>query len=226
MNNILVKYASRQRPGKFARGMDSILKAKNISRITVLVSLDTDDPDLVNYHLAINRYNSLRVICIIGLSTGKISAINRDLEAVQDWDILVNFSDDMVFTADGWDEVIESHLTNDNPQFLHLPDGHQNEKISTMSIMNKLYFLQDGYIYHPSYTSSWCDVEATEVAKLRNQHKYVNARIFDHLHVAWGRAEWDQLYVKNENRELWSHDETVYQNRKAKNYELQVKQLG
>jgi len=222
MKKILIKYASRQRPDKFARGMDSIMKATNKSRITVLVSLDKDDPELLQYHRVMDHNPDLRVICLIGTSYGKIDAINRDMHTLQDWDILVNFSDDMVFTVDGWDDIIEQQFT-DEPLFLHLPDGHQNENISTMSIMNKAYYNQDGYIYHPSYKSLWCDVEATEVAKLRGQHKYVDVRIFDHLHVAWGKAEWDALYVKNENRELWNHDEQVYHTRKANNYELQPK---
>jgi predicted DNA-binding protein with PD1-like motif len=220
---ILYKYASRSRPDKFRRGLESIAQNSVSDNYVVLATLDSDDPAIEQYRKELRECSiASQVIATVATSKNKIDAINRDLNVVQDWDILVNMSDDMVFTAQGFDEVIRLAFDDNTDLFVHFSDGFQKSNISTMSIMGRKYFKRDGYIYHPEYKSLWCDVEATEVAKLRGCYKYMgdNINILTHLHVAWGKAEWDELYKRNENPAMWSHDEKLYHERKARNYEL------
>jgi hypothetical protein len=220
---ILYKYASRSRPDKFRRGLESIAQNSVSDNYVVLATLDSDDPAIEQYRKELRECSiASQVIATVATSKNKIDAINRDLNVVQDWDILVNMSDDMVFTAQGFDEVIRLAFDDNTDLFVHFSDGFQKSNISTMSIMGRKYFERDGYIYHPDYKSLWCDVEATEVAKLRGCYKYMgdNINILTHLHVAWGKAEWDDLYKRNENPAMWNHDEKLYNERKARNYEL------
>jgi len=220
---ILYKYASRSRPDKFRRGLESIAQNSVSDNYVILATLDSDDPTIEQYRKELRECSiASQVIATVATSKNKIDAINRDLNVVQDWDILVNMSDDMVFTAQGFDEVIRSAFGGNTDLFVHFSDGYQKSNISTMSIIGRKYFERDGYIYHPDYKSLWCDVEATEVAKLRGCYKYMgdDVNILTHLHVAWGKAEWDDLYKRNENPAMWSHDEKLYHERKARNYEL------
>lgn len=220
---ILYKYASRSRPDKFRRGLESIAQNSVSDNYVVLATLDSDDSAIEQYRKELRECSiASQVIATVATSKNKIDAINRDLNVVQDWDILVNMSDDMVFTAQGFDEVIRLAFGGNTDLFVHFSDGYQKSNISTMSIMGRKYFERDGYIYHPDYKSLWCDVEATEVAKLRGCYKYMgdNINILTHLHVAWGKAEWDDLYKRNENPAMWSHDEKLYHERKARNYDL------
>jgi len=220
---ILYKYASRSRPDKFRRGLESIAQNSVSDNYVVLATLDSDDPAIEQYRKELRECSiASQVIATVQTSKNKIDAINRDLNVVQDWDILVNMSDDMVFTAQGFDEVIRLAFDGNTDLFVHFSDGFQKSNISTMSIIGRKYFERDGYIYYPDYKSLWCDVEATEVAKLRGCYKYMgdNINILTHLHVAWGKAEWDELYKRNENPAMWSHDEKLYHERKARNYEL------
>ena len=220
---ILYKYASRSRPDKFRRGLESIAQNSVSDNYVILATLDSDDPSIEQYRKELRECSiASQVIATVATSKNKIDAINRDLNVVQDWDILVNMSDDMVFTVKGFDEVIRLAFDDNTGLFVHFSDGFQKSNISTMSIIGRKYFERDGYIYHPDYKSLWCDVEATEVAKLRGCYKYMgdNVNILTHLHVAWGKAEMDALYQRNENRELWNHDEKLYHERKARNYDL------
>lgn len=219
---ILYKYASRSRSDKFRRGLESIAQNSESDNYMALVTLDSDDPKLDQYisEVCLCSMNNLQVFATIGTSKNKIDAINRDLHAVQSWDILVNMSDDMVFTVKGFDNIIRSSFDGNTDLFVHFSDGYQKSNISTMSIMGRKYFERDGYIYHPDYKSLWCDVEATEVAKLRGCYKYMGdeVNILTHLHVAWGQAERDALYERNENMNINLEDKALYLARKAQNY--------
>jgi hypothetical protein len=104
---ILFKYATRSRPALFKRGIDSIISNCNSDNYTILVSVDKDDKTMIrpDGSFAINKdYNN--TIIKVGTSKSKVDAINRDMELVPKWDILVNMSDDMLFTKKGFDDII------------------------------------------------------------------------------------------------------------------------
>lgn len=210
---ILFKYTSRSRPKEFLRGLYSIIDNVVSDDYDVLVSLDLDDPKLDQYG---------NCSAVIGTSTGKIDAINRDLNEYQgDWELIVNMSDDMIFTVKGFDNIIRDLFAKHFPNgdgFLHLNDGHQGDNVSTMSIMDRKYYNRDRYIYHPEYKSLWCDAEATEVAWMRGRYAYEPIVLFDHLHPAWGLAPNDPQYIASESREMWDHDKAVIERHRANNY--------
>ena len=150
-----------------------------------------------------------------GVSKSKVDAINRDVPRYG-WDILVNVSDDQIFTRKGFDQVIAEHCGPNT--FLHLPDGHVNELLPTMSIMGRDYYNRFGYIYHPDYVSLWCDNEAMDVAKALGCHKYVDEHIFVHEHPAWtGERPDSQL---EHTQSFYRRDERVYKKRKILGFPL------
>lgn len=216
--HILVKYASRSRPSRFFEGLNSILTlAADKDRITIISIHDLDDPFYQDYRDGLLNYD---ILSSWGYSKSKIDAINRPVPDDVAWDILVNFSDDMRFTVHGWDELIrDGFRINGLDKFLHYPDSTAKHMLPTMSIMGRKYFERDGYIYHPSYKSLWCDNEAMEVAKFRGCYVYMGIQIFDHYHPAYGLAQWDEQYHRQQG--FWNEDELNYIYRKSKNFFLQ-----
>ena len=216
---ILFKYTSRSRRSNFLRGYDSILnKIANIEDYHVLISVDKDDQSM--YPLPVLDGNHTFVV---GNSKNKIDAINRDLnEFDYDWDILINMSDDMIFTKNGFDDIIRAEFYNDFNQYLHFNDGNQKCNVCTMHIVGRNYYDRFKYIYHPDYISLWCDVENDIVAKQLGCYKYMgdNLKLFRHLHPAWGLAPQDALSIKTEDRALWVADEITFNKRKIKNFGL------
>ena len=216
---ILFKYTSRSRRSNFLRGYDSILnKIANIEDYHVLISVDKDDQSM--YPLPVLDGNHTFVV---GNSKNKIDAINRDLnEFDYDWDILINMSDDMIFTKKGFDDIIRAEFYNDFNQYLHFNDGNQKCNVCTMHIVGRNYYDRFKYIYHPDYISLWCDVENDIVAKQLGCYKYMgdNIKLFRHLHPAWGLAPQDALSIKTEDRALWVADEITFNKRKIKNFGL------
>lgn len=224
---ILFKFATRSRPELFERGIRSIIDNCISDDYIILVSYDNDDHTMVN----VRESHYKNTVLSAGTSLNKVHAINRDISAMPDWDILVNMSDDMLFTKKGFDEVIRNNFALDLSmemgmtyaarynldQCLHFPDGNRNDLI-TMSIMGVDYYNRFSYIYHPDYKSLYCDNEQTDVAMLLGKYKYVDENIVEHLHPAYGKAAMDTQYVHTES--LGGEDKITYERRKLKHFDL------
>ena len=99
---ILFKYTTRSRPQLFERGVRSIIDNVSDDNYEILVTADIDDASMQNHSFL----HHPKARTIFAHSTNKINAINRDMDTAKDWDILVNMSDDMVFTVKGFDDII------------------------------------------------------------------------------------------------------------------------
>lgn len=206
MPHILYKFATRSRPEKYKATIQNIQTLSRHSDYHILVSADSDDPTMQDAE------SSDKVTVMYGVSKSKIDAINRDLP-FNDWDILVNISDDMVFTCEGFDlEIIEA-FGNNFDQFIHFPDGHTDIRLCSLSIIGRDYYERFGYIYHPDYVSLWCDNEALEVAQELGKWKYIDKLIFEHKHPAWTGAKADDLLIKTQ--QYYRQDNRTYLRRKA-----------
>lgn len=212
---ILFKYTTRSRRSNFLRGYDSIVNNLNSNNYHVLISVENEHHDPKMHPLPELKGNHIYFINP-NAPTTKVDAINRDLnEFDYDWDILVNMSDDMIFTVKGFDDIIRNELIHlDN--LIYFNDGNHNTDLVTMSIMGKDYYKRDSYIYHPSYKSLWCDNEATEIAKERGCFIKSDKLIFKHLHPAWGLAPNDLQYINTESYD--SVDRSNFFKRKQNNW--------
>jgi hypothetical protein len=208
---ILFKYASRSRTQKFFGGLDNILNnLADLNNFCILVSLDLDDTTMNNPTTIqklteyVQKYPE-RIVVKYGHSKNKIDAINRDVNELKDkfnFDILVNFSDDMEFIQHSFDEVIRNKFYTNYPDTdgnIYFNDGFVGDRLCTMSIIGRKYYDKFNYIYHPSYHSLWCDNEYTEVAKRNQKMLYFHENIFRHNHPANVGGFMDEQLVKTES---------------------------
>lgn len=188
---LLIKYATRGRYSLFQSAMSNLHDTISYEqRAQLIISADNDDLSMAN---------------MPGVSyadrVSKVHAINRDMDGVKfDW--LVNFSDDMRFTVQGWDlkmlRQIQRVWGKSTDFFAHFNDGFVGHKLPTMSIIGWDYYQRDKYIYHPSYNSVSCDAEAMFVAMMRGRHHYFPEVYFNHIHPANVRFPVDQTYRDND----------------------------
>lgn len=94
---------------------------------------------------------------------------------------------------------------------LHYPDGNRKDLI-TLTICDREFYDATGYVYHPSYKSTYCDDEQTQVAKLIGAYKFIDLKIFEHIHANYGKAPFDETYKQNFINE--NHDKLTYLIRK------------
>lgn len=212
---ILFNFATRSRPKRFEKAMQNILAHVKSDRFSICVKYDRDDMAMRQWSMFNREYKN--TLYYVGDSISKVHAINRDIPTTG-WDILVNMSDDIVWTMSGFDNIIREHCGADD--FVLFPEPYaskqmnagRNGLISVVSIMGYEYYKRDGYVYHPSYKRTHCDNEATEVAKLRGRFKQVNQTLFYHEHPAAGYKVRDEQYLLE--RSTWHEDSLNYKNRK------------
>lgn len=207
---ILFNLASRSRPQKLINTINNVLANVVSDQYEFCIVLDANDPT-VTPEL---EYNLLALVnpgeYHIGNSLNKVDAINRNVKDHPTWDILVNCSDDMVFTEFAFDNIIRFHMPEDLDCYLHFRDSNQDkpDALCTMSILGRKYFDRDGFIYHPDFQSLWCDNFSMDVAKARGKYRFVNEIIFDHQHPSVGKAPLDSQYRKTEA--FYYADQKVY----------------
>jgi hypothetical protein len=224
---ILFKFATRSRPIKCLEGLRNITnRVADKNNYKILISADENDSSMNNdlIKLSIQPYiETGKVSLIFGESSSKIDAINRDLETENDWNILVNFSDDMEFVVDGFDNTIRHHFSIHFPDFngnMHYNDGFTGNKLCTLSIIGKTYFdtILNKKIYHPDYKSLFCDNEYTEVARKLNKIQYYDLILFRHNHPANIGTPMDEQYKHTEG--FWQVDSQTYERRRKINFGL------
>lgn len=223
---VLVKYTSRGRKERFFEGMETIYNlCSQPDHIRVLVTADIDDPAMYNDEVRdrIAAYKNTHLI--FGVSESKIHAINRDFDLLpdewKDWQILVNFSDDMRFTIFGWDDLIRVDYNANCPafdSFFHYIDPDTRGALATLYVAGRLFFDRFGYVYHPSYKSLWADNEVEDVAKKLGKWFSPGYSIYFHSNPAYGHYTRDALFDTQQN--FWGEDEANYYARKAINFNL------
>lgn len=199
--------------------VNNIVKLAAYDHHIISIVIDDDDLETIGSEELKAVSEIPNVVIQRGKSKSKVHAINRGMEYFEDkkWDILVNMSDDMKFEVIGFDMSIISAFDKED-MFVHFPDGYVNEKLPTMSIMDRAYYNRFKYIYHPSYTSLWCDNEAMEVAQILGKYKYVDKHIFKHNHPLWVSEPYDKQMIKNQS--YYKKDQQVYLRRKKANFPI------
>jgi hypothetical protein len=157
----------------------------------------------------------------------KIQACNANMKEIDwDWDIVVLVSDDMIPRIRGYDEVIRNHMIARFPDrngVLWFNDGHQENRLNTLSILGRRFYDDQGYLYHPEYKSLFCDTEFTDQCRSEYKDKclYVPYCIIRHEHPGTGYAQnMDKLYQTNQR--YWNEDMYTYIRRKTYAYDWSV----
>lgn len=220
-----MKVTSRERPKQLLETVKSYIEmAANSSDMVWLFSFDSNDESYKDESFL----NSLKNMSTLeskgdiwfGESTGKINAINRDVNSFNlHWDILLNISDDQRPIVKGYDNIIRNAMPDHLDASLWFTDGQP--RVNTNEILGYNYYKRFNYIYHPDYVSLFCDNEATEVARILGKQIKSNKQIISHLHYAWGQPnsfKKDSLYERNDK--FWKQDEATFHARRKINFGL------
>lgn len=224
---LLIKFPTRQRPTMF---FDTLQKYINMSsgkhHIEYVISMDEDDSTMNNDAVR-SRLNALIASGIdlkyfYGNSKTKIEAINADMEkASDDWQMVFNGQDDMIPTAEGYDDIMLTRLFElfpDTDGAIWLNDQYMGyDENCTIVSAGRKYYERFGYIYYPGYDSVFADNEYTEVGKGTGKLVYVSDRIVKHDWVGKNQSL-DPLIARNEEPARYKADRLVFEARKAQGF--------
>ena len=219
---LLIKFPTRGRKQKFFEVFNQYQNlCEDLDNTYFLVTLDNDDEDmkLSEVEEILNTFKNVKVI--YGDSISKIHAVNRDIEMINDWDIFLLASDDMIPKVKGYDNIIRNKMKEfypDTDGILWFNDGHQENRLNTLCILGKKYYDRFGYIYYPEYKSVWCDNEFMMVGDLLEKQTYFDEVIIEHEHPDWGYGKHDIIHSKNFND--LDFDKSLYSYRKSKNFNI------
>jgi len=233
MANILCKIPTRSRVDAFIETFDSFHgRQSNDHIIHYMISIDDDDDEMQKwadtYSHGLRKANAH---VISAPRAGKIGSVNRDMEhAPDDYDIVMQPSDDFICLVDGWDkrvvEELEAFDEYDGVAWFY--DGHQ-PNIDTMCILGRKYYERFNYIYYPEYRTFWADNEFTEVADRLDRLVFSREVLFEHRHPDWTHSHgysgqkqgYDELYLENDKPEDREWDDKLFHDRKARNFDLE-----
>jgi hypothetical protein len=228
---LLIKFPTRARHDKFFEVLDMYYeKLSGDVEYEFLITCDDDDEQMNNPETIEKLESYENLSFYFGPRDGKIGAVNRDIEKVEDYDILIQTSDDMIPVVDGFDKIIVDEMEESFPDrdgVLWFFDGH-NMETDTLCIMGRKYYERFGYVYYPGYITWFPDTEFTEVADRLGKLVFIRDTIIEHRHPDWVHAHghngqqsgYDELYVENDRDEDRAHDEQLFNERKKNNFGL------
>lgn len=217
---ILIQFPIRERPDRFySTFMRYYDYADDISNIKFNIVSDKDDDILLKSRMLEIVAKKDNVHITNAYHKSKVHAINDLSEVDMTWpDIILLASDDMIPQIKGYDTIIRNKMLEHYPDtdgVLFFWDGYCD--LNTLVIMGRKYFERFNYIYHPDYTSLWCDNEFMEVADRLNKQTRFKDCIIKHEHPVRNKSiKRDNLYNKNES--FYKSDKLVYERRKQNNF--------
>lgn len=214
---LLIKFPSRGRPVKL---LDVVKKYVEYACYTeqMIISLDTDDETVTPDFLETLRSIHPAIQVVVGTSTSKIHAVNRDIPDPSTWDIVLLASDDMIPQIKGYDQLIRERMKFHYPDtdgVLFFNDGYRGNELNTLCILGSNYYRRFGYIYYPEYKGFWCDNEFTEVANKLGKQTYFEDVIIKHENPVYydDPTLYDEVYKRNLVH--YYTDQDIYESRKV-----------
>ena len=201
-NKISLLLPSRERSNKFKRMLNSLQsKCLNIDRVEILLLLDEDDKEIVNYKSLIeNNFKNLNIKLVIkNLKTHALR--NNYLASLSSGDILFPANDDMIFISNDWDHNIDkefSKIDMNKPYCLWINSGKKyNYLHCDFPILNRAWYKSLGYIgsefFNFWYLDTWiCDLS------FRSKKFFVSSKIqVSQISANTHKNEVDNTHLKN-----------------------------
>lgn len=205
-------FPSRSRPEKFFNAINNILELSASDNYEIIAVLDVDDLSMNNEQIIPMLNQCDKITPYFGRSTGKINAINREIDKIsENTSIVCLHSDDMVYIKKGFDLDIREAFENYSGM-VHFPDQQTKDALMTYAMMSIDYLKIDGHIYDPRFESVYADNLQMELAKARGKYMFVNKQILEHRHPVWGFGVKDDLLIKTEDPIIYEKDRITYEN--------------
>jgi autotransporter strand-loop-strand O-heptosyltransferase len=158
---------------------------------------------------------------VVGQPMKKVPAHSRDIDLIEDWDIVMVIADDFVFNEENFADVIRKKMFEFFPDLdgiLNFWDGFRHDDLCTHPIMGRKYYERFNYIYNPIYKSFYCDNELTDVAKNLGLIVKLDTKIYVHNHFSVN----NQMDEQDKKNQLdWDHDEKLYKKRLSQNFQTE-----
>lgn len=217
---ISVLHATRGRPQKAIQARaDWLASASQASSVEWIFAVDEDDAESIH---ALRHYRKI----IVPTPSSCVKAWNAAYEA-SEGHVVIQMSDDWWPCMD-WDMHVWNHLSlaaqekggtiETTPLALHVNDGGRDDHLMCIAICNRARVTQQegGHLFWPEYDGMYSDNEyslrAYRDGVVVDARKYIT---MEHRHPAFGKAEMDATYQKQNDQRHYEAGKAIFERRNA-----------
>jgi hypothetical protein len=184
----------------------------------LLIALDEDDPELINYSESLLDYEcgrgdeldwlhwEVRPRMRLG-GTLNYWATTKAAE----YAVIGFLGDDHVPRTHGFDARVKSAMDSmGGTGVVYGNDLLQGQALPTAVAISSDVIQALGYMVPPGMVHLWIDNAWAAMGKAMERYSYLPDVIIEHLHPAGGKAEWDERYVEVNAGAVWTADEAAY----------------
>jgi len=199
---ISLVHATRGRTGQSTQARANWLGlARHPERVEHIFAIDADDHD----NSVLQRFN-----CVVVPSGGGCVAAWNAAAVKSTGDIIIQLSDDWM-PPRNWDVEIESRLDTSKAQVLAVSDGHRTDDLLCMAILTRKRLIEQGHLFHPDFLGVFSDNWFTHCAKRDGVLVEAKDLVFEHHHPAFGKAELDETYAKQNSEAAYTYGKRVFE---------------
>lgn len=208
MTDMLILCPTRGRPDAAREAHAAFIETRQLDTTEILFVVDDDDPK-------IEAYRRLDVPIIEQAAPGTmVAALNRAaLWAIDHLGptYLGFIGDDHRFRTEGWDVAFAGILIDRGGGLVYGNDLNRvNGDIPTQVVMSSAIVKALGWMGLPGCRHLYIDNTWTVIGEGLGKIFYVPDVVIEHLHPAFGRAQWDEGHKRVNTPEMYSHDEAAF----------------
>lgn len=178
-----------------------LARAKNPDAVEHIFALDADDeqalPLAANYSV------------VVPPGGGCVRAWNA-AAAKSAGAVLVQVSDDFDCPM-FWDELILDRIGDTSkPAVLDIADGYRTDDLICSAVFTRARYEEQGYFLHPDFLSMYSDNWFSYCAHRDGVVIPAKDILFEHLHPAAGKGEWDATYLASNQSARYLQGQAVF----------------
>tara|TARA_B100000427_G_C15427296_1_gene559099 strand:- start:147 stop:980 length:834 start_codon:yes stop_codon:yes gene_type:complete len=201
-HNISLLLPTRERSDKFNRMLESLKNTcHDLSRIEILILIDTDDKNFHDYEKIIND-NKSKIKINFFVKDFKTHAIRNNFLANNcSGDLLFPINDDMVFVSKNWDLQLDTEFSknfNNKPFCLWIDAGNRYKYFHCdFPIVNRNWYKRLGYIGSEYFNFWYLDSWICELSRRSNTFLLSYKIIVKQFSAHSNENEVDNTHLKN-----------------------------
>lgn len=212
---ILVLVPTRGRPDnalRLCKAWEETVAHPEACRL--VFGVDEDDPSMEEYLDIVPGWAYVEKCPIPGglvRTTNVLLARARwEMGGLTYWDVIGSIGDDHVPRTVGWDLGIE-RAHKGRPLTISYPDdGFQGVNLPTACFLDRRIPETLGWLAPPSFEHLFIDNAWRALGERLRTLRYLPQIVFEHLHPAAKKAEWDETYARGNHGDVWEKDAEAF----------------
>lgn len=222
--SITILCPTRGRPGAAIETRVSFEATQLLDGTRLVFVVDMNDPKLGEYEAVCPDF----IAVPDSVGGNMVRALNHAAQVILDDpedeppEVLGFVGDDHRFRSHGFDAHVADDIGKLGGGFVYGDDLAQRENLPTQvfvssSIVRALGWMAPPFLWHLYVDNAWL-----EMGRALHRITYDPRIVIEHIHPAYGKAEWDEGHVRVNSTETYGHDGTAFSAWRAGAFESDV----